>query len=162
MFGILSAALGIGGSLLGSLGKQDAIDEKQHGINVMRRENKDWYNRKYNEDPTQRADAQRLLARTEEILKKRTKAAEGRKAVMGGTEESVAAEKEANGKVLADVTSQIAAANEARKDAIENQYINRKNKLDEQYWGLEGERPNGYDIAAGMLGGAANGLGLSK
>lgn len=159
MFGaILGAALGAGGSLLGSLGRDEAISEKQRGIRQLQQRNKSWFDRRYNEDPTQRVDAIRLLSLTEEALRKRNKAAEGRKAVMGGTEESVAAEKEAGSRALANVTSQIAAANDRRKDLIEQQYLNRKNKLDEDYFELEGERPNGYDIAGGMIAGAGNGI----
>lgn len=159
---IIGTVLGAGGSLLGSLGKDEAISEKQHGIGELQRRNKSWFDRRYNEDPTQRVDAIRLLSLTEDALRKRNKAAEGRKAVMGGTEESVAAEKEAGSKALADVTSQIAASNERRKDLIEQQYLQRKNKLDDEYFELEGERPNAYDIAGGMIAGAANGYQMGS
>lgn len=163
MFGaLLGSVLGAGGSLLGSLGKDQQISDKQHGINKMSRENQAWFSRRYNEDPTQRADALRLLSMTEDALRKRNRAAEGRKAVMGGTEESVAAEREASSNALANVTSQIAVQNERRKDQIEQQFRNRKNKLDEQYNELEGERPNAYDIAGGMIGGATNGYKLGS
>ncbi len=155
---IIGAITGAGGSLLGSLGKQDEIDNKQHGIAELNKRNVAWYNRRYNEDPTQRVDAQRILSMTEDALRRRNKAAEGRKAVMGGTEESVASEKETSSKAIADVTAQIAASNERRKDQIEQQYLKRRNELDDKYFDLEGERPSAYDIAGGMLAGAANGM----
>lgn len=151
--------MGVGGGLLGSFGKDQAIDDKQHGIQERRRDNQSWYNRRYNEDPTQRVDARRILSMTEDALRRRNRAAEGRKAVMGGTEESIAAERENASNTLSNVTSQIAAANESRKDKIEQQYLNRKNKLDDEYWESEAERPNGYDIANNMLGGLSQGLG---
>ena len=156
---IVNGIMGAGGGLLGSLGKQQAIDDKQHGIGVRKGENQSWFNRRYNEDPTQRVDAMRILSMTEDALRRRNRAAEGRKAVMGGTEESVAAEREMAGNALSNVTSQIAAANESRKDQIEQQYLSRKNKLDDEYWDAEAERPNGYDIASNVLAGLQNGLG---
>ena len=161
MFGsIIGGLVGAAGGLFGSFGKQEAIDEKQRGIGELNKRNTAWYNRRYNEDPTQRVDAQRILTMTEEALRRRNKAAEGRKAVMGGTEESVAAEKETSSKAIADVTAQIAASNESRKDQIERQYLKRKNALDDKYYELEGERPNAYDIAGGMVAGAANGFSM--
>ena len=124
----------------------------------MQRDNQDWYDRRYNEDATQRADAQRLLQMTEESIKKRNKAAAGTAAVMGGTAESVAAEKEANSKALADTTSQIVAAGDARKDQIENQYLSRKENLDNAMRELEGQKQSDLDILGGAIGGAAQGI----
>lgn len=133
-------------------------------------ENQAWYDRKYNEDPTKRADTVRLLTQMQEQIKNRNKAAKGRQAVMGGTEDSTTAVKEANNKTLADTTSQIVAANEARKDAIEGQYQARKDAIQNKRMGLEAEKAAGTaSVAAGVAGTAANiaatidgGLGKSK
>ena len=127
-------------------------------INEQKKENQDWYDRRYNEDSTQRADAQAMLTHTAEMIKQRNQAAAGSAAVMGGTEESAAATKEANAKALADATSQIVAAGEQRKDQIENQYMQRKAALDEQLRALEGEKQDGLDMASNALGGAVNGF----
>lgn len=156
---VAGAAAGALGGLFGGLGRNSAANRKQQGIKSLQAENENWYNRRYNEDATQRADAQRLLSMTEEALKRRNKEAEGRRAMMGGTEESVAAEKERNTRAYADVVSQIAAQGEARKDRIEQQYLNRKNQLGDAYYGIEGEKASGYDIAGGMIGGAGSGIG---
>ena len=80
------------------------------------------YARRVNQDYTQRADAQRMLALTRDALKQRAEAAAGRQAVMGTTDSGLAAEREMAEKVMADTASQIAAAGEAQKDAIEQQY----------------------------------------
>ena len=90
-------------------------------LQAQKQANQDWYDRRYNEDATQRADAQRILTMTEESIKNRNRQAAGAQAVMGGTEESVAATKAANNQALADATSQIAVNAEARKDQIEQQ-----------------------------------------
>ena len=89
-----------------------------------------------------RADAQRILTQTEESIKQRNKAAAGSAAVMGGTDESVAAAKEANNKALADATSQIAADAEARKDNIEATYMQNDNALVEQLNAIEQGKAN--------------------
>lgn len=132
----------IGGHLSASAARE-ARDKELENIRKQQRENQNWYDRRYNEDPTQRADAQRLLTRTAELIKQRNKAAEGKAAVMGGTEESVAATKEANAKAIADVASNIASAGDARKDKIEEQYRATKQGLQNAETGVEA----GYDKA---------------
>lgn len=94
------------------------------------RDNQTWYNQEYNADPTQRADAARLLTQMKEQLQERTKAARGRQNVIGGTEDSTTATKEANNSIIADATSKIYASNQARKDNISDEY--RKTKAEIQ------------------------------
>lgn len=130
--GLIGAGLGAVGAIFGGIKASQAMRQAARTIDKQQRENEDWYNRRYNEDATQRADAQRVLSMTEERLKQRNKAAAGRAAVMGTTDEGVAAEKAANAQVMADAAGQVAAGAEARKDAIEQQYQARKNELDAQ------------------------------
>ena len=126
-------------------------------IAQQQRENQAWYDRTYNADPTKRADTVRLLTQMQEQIKNRNKAAKGRQAVMGGTEDSTTAVKEANNKTLADTTSQIVAANDARKDNIEQQYMNRKNQLQNQQMGMEAEKAaDTANAVAGVAGTASN------
>lgn len=124
-------------------------------IEQQQRENQDWYDRRYNEDATQRADAQRILTMTEESIKRRNKAAAGTAAVMGGTDESVAAEKAANAQTMADATSQIASNADARKDAIENQYMSRKADLNNQLNQVEQQKAKAISQAVQGMTGAA-------
>lgn len=130
--GLIGASLGAAGSIFGGISASKAMKKAKENIKRQMRENQDWYDRRYNEDATQRADAQRILTMTEDSIKRRNKAAAGTEAVMGGTDESVAAEKAANAQTMADATSQIAANADARKDAIENQYMSRKADLNNQ------------------------------
>lgn len=130
--GLIGAGLGAVGAVFGGIKASQAMKQLSRNINKQMQQNQDWYDRRYNEDATQRADAQRILAKTEESIKQRNKAATGRAAVMGATDESVAAEKEANSQALADATGQIAANADASKDAIENQYMSRKADLNNQ------------------------------
>ena len=155
---IIGGAVGATGSILGGISKNNAIKKQMEMVAQQQRDNQDWYDRRYNEDATQRADAQRLLQITEESIKKRNKAAAGTAAVMGGTDESVAAEKEAGNKAMADAVSQINAAGEARKEQIENQYLSRKENLDNAMRELESQKQSGLDILGGAIGGAAQGI----
>lgn len=127
--GLIGAAVGAAGSIFGGISASRAMKKMKRNVEAQRKKNQDWYDRRYNEDATQRADAQRILTMTEESIKNRNKQAAGAQAVMGGTDESVAAAKAANNEALASATSQIAASADARKDAIEQQYMQK----DDQY-----------------------------
>lgn len=135
MFGLgslIGGALKIGGSIFGGLKASQAMKQVQKNLNNQMRENQEWYDRRYNEDATQRADAQRMLTMTNELFKQRNKAAAGTAAVMGGTEESVAATKAANANALADTAANIAVAGANRKDEIENSYRAKKDSINEK------------------------------
>lgn len=133
----IGGALGIGASIFGGITASKAMQKVKENIEQQKQENRDWYDRRYNEDATQRADAQRILTITNENIRKRNRAAAGTQAVMGGTEESVASAKEANNQALADATSQIAVNGERRKDQIESQYIQRNSDLNDKLNNLE-------------------------
>lgn len=133
----LGGALGIGGSIFGGVSASKAMKKVKKNLEEQQQENQNWYDRRYNEDATQRADAQRILTMTNENIRQRNQAAAGAQAVMGGTEESVAAAKAANNQALADATSQIAVAGDRRKDQIESQYMQTKSDLNEKLNNLE-------------------------
>lgn len=135
--GLIGSAIGAAGSIFGGISASKAMKKAKANIEAQRQKNQDWYDRRYNEDATQRADAQRILTQTEERIKQRNKRAAGTQAVMGGTDESVAAAKAANNQALADATSQIAANAEARKDNIEATYMANDNAFVEQLNQLE-------------------------
>lgn len=158
MFGLFGAALGAAGSIFGGISRNKAIEAQKDYVEKKKKENQNWYDRRYNEDATQRADAQRILSLTEEAIKRRNRAAAGRKAVMGGTEESVSAEKEANSKAISDATAQIAAESEKRKDAIEQQYLNKKENYDNQLAGLDAQKMSSLDFVGNAIGGAVGGF----
>ncbi|MFR3916715.1 MAG: hypothetical protein ACLTFX_00575 [Phocaeicola vulgatus] len=135
--GLIGSAIGAAGSIFGGISASKAMKRAKKNVEAQRKKNQDWYDRRYNEDATQRADAQRILTQTEESIKQRNKQAAGSAAVMGGTDESVAAAKAANNQALADATSQIAANTEARKDNIEATYMANDNAFVEQLNQLE-------------------------
>lgn len=151
---IISAAAAIGSSIYSGVRSAKAAKAKQKALNKQKAENEAWYQRRYNEDPTQRADAQRLLRLTEDKIRQSNQAAQGTQAVVGGSEASVAATKEANAKALSDTMSDIAARGEARKDQIEASYMQRKQALDSQQANYDEERANNETqaVASGLQG----------
>ena len=154
---LIGAGLGLASSIAGGVANRKARRKQEQMIAQQQKENQAWYDRTYNADPTKRADTVRLLTQMQEQIKNRNKAAKGRQAVMGGTDDSTTAVKEANNKTLADTTSQIVAANDARKDNIEQQYMNRKNQLQNQQMGIEAEKAaDTANAVAGVAGTAAN------
>lgn len=154
---LIGAGLGLVSSIAGGIANRKARRKQEQMLAQQQRENQAWYDRRYNEDPTKRADTVRLLTQMQEQIKNRNRAAKGRQAVMGGTEDSTTAVKEANNKTLADTTSQIVAANEARKDAIEQQYQRNKRSIQGQQMQMEAEKSADTDnVVAGVAGTAAN------
>ena len=157
----IGGALGIGGAIFGGISASKAMKRATNMVEEQKKENQDWYDRRYNEDSTQRADAQRILTQTNEAIRQRNQAAAGSAAVMGGTEESVAATKAANAQAIADATSQIAVNGERRKDQIESQYLQTKSDLNQQLQNLEIGKANAVSHAVqGVASAGANMAGL--
>lgn len=156
--GLIGSAIGAAGSIFGGISASKAMKRAKKNVEAQRKKNQDWYDRRYNEDATQRADAQRILTQTEESIKQRNKQAAGSAAVMGGTDESVAAAKAANNQALADATSQIAANAEARKDNIEATYMANDNAFVEQLNQLEQGRAQAIGQAVQGVANAASSM----
>ena len=155
----IGGALKIGGAIFGGISASKAMKKAKKNIQAQQRKNQDWYDRRYNEDATQRADAQRVLTITQDNIRKRNQQAAGIQAVTGGTEESVAAAKAANNEALADAASQIAVNGERRKDSIEQQYQQTDAQLQNQLNNLEMNKANA--ISRAVQGVASAGAGVA-
>lgn len=153
----IGAGMSIAGSIYGGVKASKAANEAADKIEEQRRKDQEWYNRRYNEDATQRGDAQRMLTHTEEMIRQRNQAAEGAQAVMGGTSDSVAAAKAANNKAISDTASNITANAEARKDAIEATYMQNDNAFNQQMIGVDqAKAQNIAEAAKGMSNAGAS------
>lgn len=155
---LIGAGLSAVGSIFGGITASKAMKKARRLVERQMKDNQAWYDRRYNEDATQRADAQRILAKTEESIRNRNRAAAGAQAVMGGTQESVAAAKAANNEALADATSRIAAAGDRRKDQIEQQYQQNKQDLTDKLGAFETGRANAIAQAVKGVAGAAGNI----
>ena len=158
---MIGAAIGAGlsaaGAIAGGIMRNKAIKKEQELLAKKEAEERDWFNRRYNEDATARADAQRAITMTEEAMKARNRAAQGAAAVMGGSPDAVIAAQQANAAAMADTASAIAAAGEQRKDAIEAQYRAKQDTFDAARMEQERNRANAVAAATqGVMGAGAN------
>ena len=155
----IGGALGIVGAIFGGISASKAMKKAKGMVEKQMKDNQNWYDRRYNEDATQRADAQRILTMTNENIRQRNRQAAGTRAVMGGTEESVAAAKAANNQALADAASQIAVNGERRKDQIEQQYMQTKSELNDKLRDIEVGKANA--VSQAVQGVVSAGAGLA-
>lgn len=156
---IAGGALGAAGSIFGGISASKAMRRVKKNLQAQKEANQNWYDRRYNEDATQRADAQRILTQTEESIRNRNRQAAGVQAVMGGTDESTAAAKAANAQALSDATSQIAVNAENRKDQIEQTYQQRDSQINEALNNLEINKAQA--ISQAVQGVAKAGAGIA-
>lgn len=155
---MIGAGMKIAGGIFGGISASKAMKKVKRNLEAQRQKNQDWFDRRYNEDATQRADAQAILTKTEESIKNRNRQAAGAQAVMGGTEESVAAAKAANNEALASATTNIAVNAEARKDAIESQYMQTDAQIQNQLNDLEQRKASEIKSAVEGVSRSASGI----
>lgn len=161
---IAGAALGLGGSIFGGIQAARAAKKQKKILNRQEAENAAWYNRRYNEGGTQRADAQRMFTKARAAMREGMQSARGRQIVAGGTDTAVEAARRNNSDTLAETASRIAANADARKDAVEQQYRQTQQGIDTSRANLEAGRAanisqatTGVAEAAGKLGAAIDG-----
>lgn len=154
----MGAGLSAVGGIFGGISASKAMKKVKKNLQAQKKANRDWYDRRYNEDATQRADAQAILTRTQESIRNRNRQAAGTQAVMGGTEESVAATKAANNEALAQATTDIAVNADARKDQIEQTYQQREAQLNDALNNLELQKAQAVSQAVQGVGQAASGI----
>lgn len=161
---IIGGAMKIGGAIFGGIKAAKAAKRVKENIKQQQAENEAWYDRRYNEDATQRSDAQALLRMTEDSIKNRNRQAAGTQAVMGGTEESVAAARAANNQALTSAVTGINTAAEARKAEIENTYMTKDAQLNSALNDLEMKKAGAVTQAVQGVTNAAGGImsGLMK
>lgn len=160
---IIGAVGQVAGGIAGGKATSRTVRKLREELEKEKQRNADWYNRRYNEDATARADAQDAITRVEEAIRNRNAAAAGRAAVMGGAQDAVIAAQDTGNKALADTASRIAAAGEARKDAVEEAYMSRRDALNAQERELDMRKVDNVAAAAKGLMGAAGSIaaGLS-
>lgn len=110
----IGAGLKVAGSIIGGAAQARAARKQRAIIDKQKKDNEAWYNRNYYEDSTQRSDAQRAMQMARDAMKSRYNQAQASGVVTGATDES------------------IAATGDARKDSIDQQYLNTKSNLAQQ------------------------------
>lgn len=161
---------GIGSAVAGIVGgnaTRKAANRNAKILQEMENRNKAWYEQDYYGNYLERADAKAAINETRELLKERYKDAEGAAAVSGASEESLARQKAAANEVVADVTSNLAAAGENFKQQARENYQASQDAINEQKMGVNNQKAqattqaaSGLANAVGNLGDAVGGLGL--
>lgn len=128
----IGAGLKVAGSIIGGAAQARAARKQRAIIDKQKKDNEAWYNRNYYEDSTQRSDAQRAMQMARDAMKSRYNQAQASGVVTGATDESIAAQKAATNQVVSSAASSIAATGDARKDSIDQQYLNTKANLAQQ------------------------------
>ena len=154
--GIIGSALGAVGSIFGGYQASQAAKKAKKGIEQQRAKNEAWYNRRYNEDATQRADFQNILTKTQELLKNRAKNAAAAQAVTGGSNEALAAERAGANDAVATMMGNAALEAEKRKERIEAAYMDNDDKYQEQLNQTEKDRAAAIAQAAKETANAAS------
>ena len=154
----IGAGLKLGGAIFGGISASNAMKKVKKNLQNEQKRNEAWYNRRMNEDSTQRADAQNLLSQTRQAIRERGKQARGMAAVGGSSDEARLASKVADNNMVTNTMSRIAAAGDARKDNIEGQYRKRDQELVQQLNNMEAQRANMVSQAAQGVANAGAGI----
>lgn len=144
--GAVALASQIGGAIFGASSARKAKRKQQARIAEAKKENEAWYKRNYNEDATQRADWQNMMRVTNDALERRARGAAGKRAVIGGTDATLAAEQQANAAAMGNVIADAAVRNESRKDEIQQSYRTRQQSLEDQAANVQAQ----YDAQKGQ------------
>ncbi len=141
------------GTLIGGITAARAMRDYNRSLDADERRARRRRDRLLSEDPTQRADARRLLQKLDAGLRDRTRATTARAALTGGSADAAAIDKAAATRAMADATAAIAAAGEARASRAETDYEQTRNALREQRRRLIARQTEETVKAGGVLDG---------
>ena len=167
------AGASLASSLIGGLSASSAAKDAEERQRVQEAKEEAWYRKKYNENWLDTAAGQALVNRAREVAKENWKRAAGAQAVGGGTDASVAMAKEAGNKMMGDTLSNIAVADQQRKENVDNQHHQAQEKFAQMDMNREMQRAqnitqasqgasNALLSAAGALGSANAGAASLK
>ena len=158
----ITAALGgiaaLGSAVYGAIASSKRNKEAKNLIAEQRKENKDWYNTKMSSDYTQRSDAQAVLKKQRELLAERFRAEKAAQAVAGGTDEDIAAAKQADADSVAQTMTGLAENASSYKDQVEQQYRAQDAALNQQQAAALQAQANATAAAAGQAVNAGIGM----
>ena len=149
MYGaIISAAGGLAGSLIGGYKASKQMKKVRRMLNRQEVDNRNWYDRRMNQDYTQTAQAQDAIRRTREYADQLMQRAEGNAMVNGATEESMAAARQQAAQAVGNTMADIAAAGDQTKEAVEQQYLANKDDIQRRKMALLQQRAQNISKAA--------------
>lgn len=152
MIGAIVGGLIAAGSAIGSaISAKRKRKRQEEQLRRQKEENERWYERRYNEDYTQSATAQDLLNRARQAAEDQYRRAAGAAKVGGATTEGIATAQRAANEMIADATGRIAAQGDADRRAVEEQYMERKDSIEQRQSDMYGQAAEATR-AAGQAG----------
>ena len=127
---LIGGGLSVLGSVAGAIGSAQQNKKARQNLADQRSKNQAWYDREYNTDYTQRADAQAVLNKTKEMADANRRRARNMGVVAGATDEAIALENENSNKMISDTMSSINQSADAYKQNIQGQYRQAEQGLD--------------------------------
>lgn len=148
----------VGGAAIGALAGARAYRNQMKMLKKQERENQNWYDRRYNENATERADSVALNEQAKQHFAEQMAQHQATSAVMGGTNAQLAAEKnaEAAGYAAQQATRQQMA--DTRKDTIENKFLENKSNIQNKMMDMEKQRAQGIQSAMSQMAQAGSNL----
>lgn len=157
--GLIGAGVGLFSSIFGAVKSSQASKKAEKELEQQRQTNEDWYRRRYNEDYTQTAEAQRLLTQARTMAQDQVRDAAGRQAVMGGTE-GVKDARNAGAGLMNDTLSDLATIGSQRKESLDSQYLQNSARISQMFSDMYNQRAANIATAAGQ--GMQAGMGLAS
>ena len=148
---IIGAGMQIGGAAASAIAGARSYRNQMKNLRQQQRENQNWYDRRYNENATERADSVALNEQAKQHFAEAMAQHQGTAAVMGGTNAQLAAEKNAEAAGYANIQAQRQQMADTRKDTIENKYLANKSSIQNKMLEMEQQRANGIQTAAGQM-----------
>lgn len=155
---IIGAAVGLFSAIYGGIQASKAREQAEEQLEQQRKTNEDWYRRRYNEDYTQTAEAQRLMTQARTYAQDQIRDAAGRQAVMGTTED-VKEARDSGAELMNKTLSDIAVVGSQRKDSVDKQYLQQQGQISQQFQQMYNQRA--ANIASAASQGMQAGMGMA-
>ena len=130
--GATGAIAALGGAIYGGIKSGKLNRQAEAVLQKQKTDNQRWYDVKMASDYTQRADVQAAIKKQRELLQEQYDRARATNVVAGGTDESLALQKQAANQSLSQTASDVAARAADYKDNVDRQYRDRKESLEDQ------------------------------
>ena len=153
------AAIGsIGSAIYGGIKASQAQKKANTMLGNFRTDRKRWYDAEQARDYTLRPDVQSVMNKQRELLAENYRRSRATNVVAGGTDASLALQRDATNKTMASVGSNIAAQGARYKDSIAAEGRNIDYGLQQQQIGIQQAKANSISNAAGQATRAMAGI----
>ena len=148
----IGGGLKVASSIFGGIQAARAASKQRKSAKQEMAANNNYLAKKYYEDATQRADAQAVINSMKESLASANRNQAGTNAVMGASNEVVAAQKQAASNAIADTMQSINAAAVQQKDNLESNVRAQNAALNEQIRNSYGQQAQAIQNMAQQVG----------